>query len=91
MIRTFGTQKGPVKHCAKVRDQINPLVHIGAEIDEDLPAHAEDRAVAAAGDLDLAIRLSRMVHRRQVLAPVLEPATGRTTYRAANKIRKSSG
>src|SRR5262249_28911689 len=47
---------------------------IGPEIDEHLAAHAEDRAVAAAGDLDLAIRLARMVHRRQVLAPVLEPA-----------------
>ena len=30
--------------------------------------------VAAAGDLELAIRLARVVHRRQMLAPVLEPA-----------------
>jgi hypothetical protein len=47
---------------------------IGPEIDKDLAAQAEDRAVAAAGDLDLAIRLARMVHRRQMLTPVLEPA-----------------
>ncbi len=47
---------------------------IGPEIDKDLAAQAEDRAVAAAGDLDLAIRLARMVHRRQMLAPVLDPA-----------------
>jgi hypothetical protein len=38
-----------------VRDWINPLVHIGAEIDEDLPAQGEDRPVAAVGDLDLAM------------------------------------
>ena len=47
---------------------------ISPEIDEDLTAHTEDRAVAAAGDLDLAIRLARMVHRRQMFTPVLEPA-----------------
>src|SRR6516162_5108787 len=51
---------------------------IGPEIDEHLAAQSEDRAVAAAGDLDLAICLARMVHRGQMLAPVLEPAD-RTT------------
>jgi hypothetical protein len=47
---------------------------IGTEVDEHLATYAEDRAVAAAGDLDLAIRLARMVHRGQMLAPVLQPA-----------------
>jgi hypothetical protein len=43
-----------VKHCAKVRGAISPLVDIRPEVDEDLAAQAEDRPVAAAGDLDLA-------------------------------------
>ena len=47
---------------------------IGAKIDKYLTPQSEDRAVIAAGDLDLAIRLARMVHRGQVLAPVLDPA-----------------
>src|SRR5262245_46302330 len=38
------------------------------EIDPQRPA------VAAAGDLDLAIRVARMAHRGQMLAPVLERA-----------------
>ena len=50
--------------------------HIGAEIDEDLAAHPEDRAVGSAGDLNLAIGLAGVIHRDQVLAPVLEPADG---------------
>src|SRR5207245_2052981 len=56
---------------------------IGPQVDEHVAAQAEDRAIAAAGDLDLAIRLARMVHRRQMLAPVLEPAD-----RAANMPRR---
>ena len=47
---------------------------IGTEVDKDLAPHSEDRAVAAAGDLNLAIRLTCVVHRGQVLAPVFEPA-----------------
>jgi hypothetical protein len=63
------------------RDQ--PIgAEIGPEVDEHLAAQAEDRAVAAAGDRDLAIRLTRVVHRCQMLAPVLEPAD-----RAANMPR----
>src|SRR5439155_23509371 len=55
---------------------------IGPQVEKHLAAQAEDRAIAAAGDLDLAIRLARMVHRNQVLAPILEPAD-----RAADKPR----
>ena len=33
----------------------------------------EDGAVARAGDLEVALGLARMVHRHQILAPVLDP------------------
>ncbi len=39
----------------------------------DLAAQRQDGAVARAGDLQVAFRLARMVHRHQVLAPVLGP------------------
>ena len=47
--------------------------HIGAHVGIGVAAQAEDRAVLSAGDLDIAFRLARMVHRHQVLAPVLGP------------------
>ena len=47
--------------------------HIGAHVDEGMAAQAEDRAVALAGDLDVACRLARMVDRHQMLAAVLGP------------------
>ena len=57
--------------------------HIGADVDEDVAAQAEDRAVARAGDLDVAFRLARMVDRHQMLAAVLDPF-----HRAADLARR---
>ncbi len=37
------------------------------------PRKREDDAVARAGDLEIGLRLARVVHRHQVLAPVLDP------------------
>ncbi len=47
--------------------------HVGADIDEGVAAQCEDGAVACAGDLDIAFRFTRVVHRHQVLAAVLGP------------------
>src|SRR5581483_9649043 len=46
---------------------------IGAHVAKNLAAQAEDRAVASARDLQLAIDLARMVDGEQMLAPVLDP------------------
>jgi hypothetical protein len=61
-----------LRQRARLDQSVGP--DIRSEIDKHLAAHAEDGAVAAASDLDLAICLARMVHRRQMLAPVFEPA-----------------
>ena len=47
--------------------------HIGADIDIGVAAQPEDRAVARAGDLDVAFRLARVVERHELLAPVFGP------------------
>ncbi len=46
---------------------------IGAHVGMEPPAHAEDGAVAPAGDLELAIELAGMVAGEEMLAPVLDP------------------
>ena len=47
--------------------------HIGAHVHIGMPAQAEDRALARAGDLHVAFRFARMVQAHQVLAPVFRP------------------
>ena len=47
--------------------------HVGADVDIGMPAQAEDGAVARAGDLHVALRLARMVHGHEMLAPVFRP------------------
>src|SRR5262249_61128200 len=46
---------------------------VGADVDVDAAAQPEQRAVAAAGNLDVAIHLAGMRHGEEVLAPVLDP------------------
>ena len=46
---------------------------IGADIRPGVAAQAENRSVAAAGDLDVAVRVARVLRRHQVLAAVLGP------------------
>ena len=48
-----------------------------------VPAQGEDRAVARAGDLQLAVDLARMVGRDQVLAAILDPL-----HRTADQARR---
>jgi hypothetical protein len=50
-----------LRQCARLDQPVG--ADIGPEVDEHLAAQAEDRAIAAAGDLDFAIRLARMVER----------------------------
>ena len=50
--------------------------HIGTDVDIGMPAQTQDGAVAAAGDLDVAFRLARVVHAHEVLAAVLGPFHG---------------
>ena len=47
--------------------------HIGADIGEGVAAQREDGAVARAGDLQVAFHVARVIERRQVLAPILDP------------------
>ena len=47
--------------------------HIGAHVDVGMAAQSEDRAVAFAGDLNIDLGFAGMIHRHQVLAPVLGP------------------
>ena len=47
--------------------------HISAHVHVGVPAQAEDRALACAGDLHVAFRLARVVQAHQVLAPVFGP------------------
>ena len=81
---TFGMRYGPLKNCASVarRDQRRWCGH--RRRGRRTPRRAEPRIVPSrvAGDLDLAIHLARVVHRDQVLAPVLDPA-----HRAADMPR----
>ena len=46
---------------------------VGAHVAVDVAPHPEDRTVARAGDLDVAIDLARVVGRHQVLAAILDP------------------
>ena len=47
--------------------------HIGAEIGEGAAAQGEDRAIALAGNFQVAFHVARMIERAEVLAPILGP------------------
>ena len=47
--------------------------HIGADVDPDVAAQAEDGAVAVERDLEIAFGLARMGDRHEMLAAVLDP------------------
>ena len=69
-----GNAIGPgheLRDVARADRAVGP--HIGADIGIGVAAQAQDGAVAAAGDLDVAFRLARVLHRHQVLAAVLRP------------------
>ena len=57
--------------------------HVGAHVVVDGAAQRQDGAVARAGDLDVGRGLARVVHRHQILAPVLGPL-----HRAVDEARR---
>ena len=64
-------------NCATLRGADGAVgAHIGADVHVSMPAQTQDGAVAAAGDLDVAFRLARVVHAHEVLAAVLGPFHG---------------
>ena len=64
---------------------------IGADVGMGVAAQRQDRAVALAGDLELAFGVARVIGGDQMLAAVLDPFHRPADSRAANGIRKSSG
>ncbi len=74
-------REGDVANAVRARQELHRLrrhhaavgADIGAHVAPDMAAHAENAAVARAGDLELAIDLARVVGRHQVLAAVLDP------------------
>src|SRR5215472_8254266 len=69
--------RNAIRAAEKLRDiarRGQPIgADIGAEIDKNVAAQADDRAVALAGDLDLTIHLARMVSGEEMLAAILDP------------------
>ena len=62
---------GELRDIAHRRHAVRP--HIGADVDPDVAAQAEDRAVAVERDLEIAFGLARMGDRHEMLAAVLDP------------------
>ncbi len=62
---------GELRHVAHRRHAVGP--HIGADIDPDISAQTDDRAVTVERDLEIALGLARMRDRHEVLAAVLDP------------------
>ena len=71
---TCGTRYGPAMNCDDVARADRAVgAHVGAHVGVDVAAQADDRAVALAGDLEVASVLAGVVHRHQILAAVLDP------------------
>ena len=70
-----------IRHAIGTRHELRDIAradravgaHIGADVHIGMAAQAEDRAVARAGDLDVALRLARVIERHQLLAAILGP------------------